>query len=159
MRGLFCGTAAKTNEEYRKVVKNRMLIFVFVGIAGAATLAVALLARSYWEVTINERMLGFYAGVGTGFLLGAIVLLIKDAILLRNEEKLKNSRLECSDERNQEISNKAIKIAMAVMLFAIYGVVLIGGLYYPILVKIMSGIIFLFLLAYMGAYQFYKRRM
>lgn len=158
MRGLFCGTTARTNEEYRKVVKVRMLIFMLVAIAGAATLAVALLARS-WEVAISEQMLGVYAGMGTGLLVGGIVVWLKDAILLRNEEKLKNSRLECADERNQEISNKAVKFGVTVMLFAIYAITLIGGLYYPVLVKLMSGLIFLFLLAYMGAYQFYKNRM
>ncbi len=159
MRGFFCRTTAKTNEEYRKVVKLRMLIMAFVGIAGAATLVVALVARNIWEVAINEQMLGVYAGVGTGLLVGGIVLLIKDALLLRNEERLKNSRLECSDERNEEISNKAVKFTLAVVLFALYGVTLIGGLYYPILVKIMTGMIFLILLSYMGAYQFYKNRM
>jgi NADH:ubiquinone oxidoreductase subunit 3 (subunit A) len=136
-----------------------MLIMAFVGIAGAATLVVALVARNIWEVAINEQMLGVYAGVGTGLLVGGIVLLIKDALLLRNEERLKNSRLECSDERNEEISNKAVKFTLAVVLFALYGVTLIGGLYYPILVKIMTGMIFLILLSYMGAYQFYKNRM
>lgn len=159
MRGIFCGTVAKTNEEYRKVVKTRMFIVTFAGIAGAVTLAVALLARNYWEVTINERMLGLYTGIGSGLLVGAIAVLIKDALLLRNEERLKNSRLECSDERNQEISNKAIKFTLAVVLFVLYGVALIGGLYYPVLVKIMCGMIFLILIAYMGAYQFYKTRM
>ena len=159
MRGLFCGTSAKTNEEYRKVVKVRMLIMTVVGIVGAATLAVALLAGSYWEVTIDELMLGFYTGIGTGLLAGAIVLLIKDAILLRSEEKLKNSRLNNSDERNHEISSKAIKFTMMIMLLAMYSVALIGGLYYPVLVKIITGIIFLSLMAYYGAYQFYKTRM
>lgn len=159
MRGLYCGTTAKTNEEYRKIIKARMVIVMFVAIAGAATLAIVLLARSTWEVSISEQMLGVYAGMGTGLLIGAIVVLIKDAILLRNEERLKNSRLENADERNQEISNKAIKFTLTVMLFVIYGVALIGGLYYPVLVKLMSGMIFLILAAYMGAYQYYKNRM
>ncbi len=159
MRGLFCGTPAKTNEEYKKVVKRRMLIMTLVGIAGAAALVIALLAKNFWNVTIEERMLGFYTGVGTGLFAGAIIMLIKDAILLRNEEKLKESRLNNTDERNQEISNKAVKFSVAVILFALYAVALIGGLYYPVLVKIMSGMIFLFLLAYMGSYQFYNRRM
>lgn len=159
MRGLLCGTTAKTNEEYRKVVKVRMLLLTLICIAGAATLVVALLARSYWEVSIAERMLGLYAGVGIGLLVGAFVILIKNAIMLRDEEKLKNSRLNNSDERNQEIRNKSIQFTMAVMLIAMYGVALIGGLYYPILVKIMISMIFLFLLAYMGAYQVYTRKM
>ena len=159
MRGLFCGTVAKTNEEYKKVVKRRMLIMVLIGIAGAAALVVGLMAKNYWAVTIDERMLGFYTGIGTGLFAGAVILLIKDAILLRSEEKLKISRLNNADERNQEISNKAIKFAMAAILFAMYAVALVGGLYYPVLVKIILCMIFLFLLAYMGAYQFYNRRM
>jgi polyferredoxin len=159
MRGLFCGTTARTNEEYRKVVKTRILIFTFVVIAGAATFAVALLARNIWEVAISKQMLGVYTGLGIGLTVGGFILLIKDAWLLRSEERLKNSRLECADERNHEISNKSVKFAVTVILFAIYAIALIGGLFYPVLVRLMSGLIFLFLLAYMGSYQFYKNRM
>ena len=45
-------------------------------------------------------------------------MIIRNMILLGNEEKLKQSRLENSDERLLEISSRAIKTAVQVMMFA-----------------------------------------
>lgn len=159
MRGLFCSTTAKTNEEYRKVIKRNMKILLLIGIMGLAALIVSLFAKYRWEVVISERMLGFYTGAGSGIIAGAVILWIRNRLLLNNEEKLKESRLMNSDERIKEINHKAFRVAAYVLIFSMYAVALIGGLFYPILVTTVIYLIFFFLLVYAVAYRIFSSRM
>lgn len=159
MRGLLCGTTAKTNEEYKKVIKGRMNTMVLIGLIGAVTLTVALLAKYDWNIAIKEQMLGLYTGIGTGMIILAVILWIKNKIILSNEERLKESRLINSDERIQQISNKAFRAAALVMIVVMYGFALIGGLFDPVMVEILSFLVCLFCLAYTLFYHIYNKRM
>ncbi|MGF7144582.1 hypothetical protein HNQ56_003013 [Anaerotaenia torta] len=159
MRGLLCGTTARTNEEYKKVVKVRMTRLLGVSVLGAFTLILSLLAEFYWKVDIDERMLGVYAGMGSGLIVVGVVLWIKNRIILGDEEKLKESRLSNADERIKEISNKAYMTATAILLIAMYGIALIGGLFYPVMIQILIILVGIFALAYFIAYRVYDKKM
>lgn len=159
MRGILCGSKAKTNEEYRKVLKSRMKIMVGIVIIGIITATVGFGAEYYWEVPINDQMLGVYSGIGTGLFVAGVGLWIKNRLLLNNDEKLKESRLNNTDERIQEIVNKAFRIAAYTMLVSLYATALIGGLFYPILVKVLMFIVCTFLLAYTIAFKYYNSKM
>ncbi len=159
MRGLLCGTTAKTNEEYREVVKVRIYRFAGVGLIGAITIIIALLAGYYWKLDVKEEMLGVYTGVGTGLLGASIVMLIKNMRMLKDEEKLKASRISNGDERIKEISNRAFQVASITMLIVMYGLGLIGGLFYPELVKLLLLVVSTFAFAYVIAYNVYSKRM
>lgn len=159
MKGILCGTTAKTNEEYKKVIKNRMKMMVALIFIGIITAIVGFVAEFYFKVPINDTMLGVYSGIGTGLFAAGIILWVKNRLLLNNEEKLKISRLNNSDERNQEIGNKAFLAATYVMLVVLYATALIGGLFYPVLVKILLFIACTFSLTYMIAFKYYNNKM
>jgi hypothetical protein len=159
MMGLFCASKAKNNEEYKKVIKARMNTMVLIFVIGLITLTVSLLAEKVWTVKISEHMLGVYCGGGTGLLAISIILWIKNKVILGNEAKLKESRLNNTDERLKEISNRAFRIATIFLLIALYVVGLIGGLFYPILVQVLSILVFVFLAAYVVTYKIYEKRM
>ncbi len=159
MRGLLCGTTARTNEEYKKVVKVRMNRFLGIGIIGTLTLTLALLAEFYWKLAVKEEMLGVYAGMGTGLVAVSVILWIKNRMLLGNEEKLKESRVNNSDERIKEIGNQAFRMAAAVMLGAMYLISLVGGLFYPMLVQVLLAVVSVFALTYLVSYRIYDKKM
>lgn len=158
MLGMFCGSDCKTNEEYKKLIKGRILFFIGVIILGGITLLVTFLGDRYFNLKISEYMMGTYSGVGTALIVVGILLLIKNILLLNNEEKLRKVRIINTDERNKEISLKASRIALAVMLVTMYLVALIGGLWYPEITQILLFIICLFLLAYVIAYKLISSR-
>lgn len=159
MKGILCGTTARTNEEYKKVIKNRMKLMVAIIIIGIITATAGFFAEFYLEVPINEHMLGVYSGIGAGLFAAGIILWIKNRLLLNNDEKLKESRLSNTDERIQEIGNKAFRTATYVMLVALYASALIGGLFYPVLVEALMFIVCTFLLGYMIAFKYYNNKM
>ncbi len=159
MRGLLCGTTARTNEEYKKVVKVRMNRFLGLGAIGAVTLTLGLLAEFYWRLDVREEMLGVYTGMGTGLVLVSVILWVKNRVLLASEEKLKESRINNSDERIKEISDQAFRTAAAVMLGVMYLISLIGGLFYPVLVQVLLAVVSIFALTYLISYHIYNKKM
>ncbi len=159
MRGLLCGTTARTNEEYKKVVKVRMNRFLGLGAIGAVTLTLGLLAEFYWRLDVREEMLGVYTGMGTGLVLVSVILWVKNRVLLASEEKLKESRINNSDERIKEISDQAFRTAAVVMLGVMYLISLIGGLFYPVLVQVLLAVVSIFALTYLISYHIYNKKM
>lgn len=158
-RGIFCQTTATTNEEYRKELKGRNQWMFFLAIVGAATAIIALLAENGDAGAIPDYMLGVYCGAGTGIMLACLILIVKNLLLFKDEEKLKQSRLENYDERNAEIRSKAVFAAVKVMLIVCFMITLVGGIFYPYLVKVMLFIIYTFLFSYLIADAYYKRKM
>jgi hypothetical protein len=159
MRGLLWGSTAKTNEEYKKVVMRRIKAMTALIIAGIITAAFGFLAEFYFDLPINDQMLGVYSGMGSGLFLVGALLLDKNRRLLKNDTKLKESRLNNTDERILEISNKALRTASFVMIAALYAVALIGGLFNPMLVKVLLIIVSIFVLTYAIAFKYYNSRM
>ncbi|MBS7006849.1 hypothetical protein [Anaerostipes sp.] len=159
MIGLFCASNAKNDEEYKKAVKKKQKYLILLFIVGAATLAVSLMAYSYWDVNINDHMLSAYSGLGTGLMAAALVLWIRFQLVLKNPTKLKELRLSNTDERNQEIGKKAYRFAATALIIALYGVWLIGGLWYPVLTKVMTVLVWVFVITYIVSYKVFERRM
>ncbi|MDO4333694.1 MAG: hypothetical protein Q4C58_13550 [Eubacteriales bacterium] len=157
MLGIFCGMEATSDEAYRKYVKRRILALAGLIAAGIITALVALAAEYVWTVNVSDLMLGVYTGVGMGLTAGGIVLLIKNVLLLKDEKKIRRARISVSDERNIQISIRAVRAAVAVLIAAMYFTILIGGLWYPILAKIVSFLLILFLFSYVVAYRVISR--
>lgn len=158
MLGMFCGTNVSSNEEYKKYVKKRIMIMKVLVFIGVVTLGVAMAAEQIWNIQADSYILGVYSGVGSGLMVAGVVLIVKNRRLLQNEEKLRQARVEAYDERNLEINTKATKIALGILLVGMYMVMLIGGLWYPILMRVMSVLVCLFLVAYFVAYKIIEKR-
>jgi len=159
MRGILCGSTARTNEEYKKVIKDRMKVMVTIIIIGILTAVIGFGAEFYLKTPISEHMLGVYSGVGIGLFIVGTILWIKNKRLLNNDEKLKESRLNNTDERIQEIGHKSFRVASYVMLIALYATALIGGLFYPVLVEALMFVSCTFLVAYLIAFKYYNSKM
>lgn len=159
MRGIFCKTTAATNEEFKKVLKKRNICSITMLVTGLTASAIAFWASGKGITALPEYILGVYCGVGCGIAVGALILLIKNLRILKDERKLKESRLEQYDERLQEINQKAVNTAAMVMMFFVFAGGLIGGIFYPVLITALLTIVYVFLLTYLIAYVIYKKSM
>ncbi len=158
MLGMFCSSDCKTNEEYKEVIKGRILLFIGIIILGVITLIVTLFGAGYLNLKISENMISTYSGFGTGLTVVGVFLLIKNISILNNEEKLRKVRISNTDERNKEISLKSSKIALGFILVTMYLVGLIGGIWYPVITQVLFSIICLFLVVYLIAYKVISRK-
>lgn len=159
MIGIFCGSKASNNEEFKKVIKARMARMAVIFIIGIITLTVTFLPKSIVDIKMSEYIIATYRGLGVGLTVVSVILWIKNRIILTDEAKLKSSWVSNTDERILEISNGAFRVATFTLLIGLYAVGLIGGLFYPILVKVLFMLISLFLFIYVIAYRYYEWRM
>jgi len=158
MLGMFCSSDCKTNEEYKKVIKGKILLFMTIIALGVITLIVTFLGDRYLDLKISENMISLYFGFGTALITMGIILVIKNISVLNNEEKLRRVRISNTDERIKEISIKASRVALGFMLVSMYLVGLVGGIWYPEITQILFSIISLFLVVYVIAYKVISRK-
>lgn len=158
MLGLFCSSDCKTNDEYKKVIKGRILLFIGLIVLGVITLIVTFLGDRYLNLKISESMISTYSGFGAGITVVGIILLIKNISILNNEEKLRKVRISNTDERIKEINLKSSKVALGFMLVTMYLVGLIGGAWYPVITQVLFSIICVFLVVYVIAYKIISRK-
>lgn len=159
IRGLFCGTTAVTNEEYKKVLKRRNVWMAALVIAGALLTAVTVMAENSGSAMLPNYILGVYCGFGTGLSLAGMILFVRNLIIMKDESKLKQDRLENSDERLQEIGSRAGLTAIKFTLLVGTVCGLIAGIFEPVLVKALVFALDVFLFSYIAAFAFYKKKM
>lgn len=158
-RGIFCATTAANNEEYRKVLKRRNIWLGAVAGMGALVALAALLAERRSDTGLPDYILGVYCGFGTGLILGMAILFVRNMILLGNEEKLKQSRLENSDERLEQIGSRASQSALKVLMLVGIAGAMIGGIREPVLIKALIFALDVFVFSYLIALAYYRKKM
>lgn len=163
MKGIFCifgnNEDYTTNEAYKKIVMKRIFIAGLFMVLGLATLVADLVAQYQFDIEMNDFMKGFFLGLGVGLFLGGGVILIKQIITLKSEEKLKKARIEESDERNRNITDKAIRTATFVLIVAMYIAMIVAGFIMPEMIKVLGILLCVFLLAYIVSYKVLQRKM
>lgn len=159
MKGLFCvHCKAKNNEEYRVVLRKRLIkvrLMCMMGllvIVGAAALFHTLLQEA------GEWHQGAVYGMGTGLMLGSAVAMFRIHRILSDEGKLKEQRLKEADEREVEIGNLALRQTAKLLLLVMYILMVFGILVSEELLKLCCLLIGIFLLSYIGFQRYYERK-
>lgn len=156
MKGLFCSECkARNNEEFRQVLQKRARsMWILFGI-GICTAIAGFVAGYFW-VEILPHQIGMIAGIGTGVAFGSILALLRINKRLHDEDKLKAERLKETDERELEISSKALKATAKLLLAALYIVMIVGGMFYEPCMVVCSLLIVTFLIGYMAFRHYYE---
>lgn len=157
MLGMFCGTRCSSNEEYKKELKKRRILFGIIFLIGCLALFLSL-ASHYLSISLSPEMIGFYGGSGVSMIVVSIILVFKNFKLLHHEGKLKSARIKASDERNQALSLSATRASIFILLLAMLLIVFIGGLWNPILSMVLANLLILFFVSYCVAYFIYSKR-
>jgi hypothetical protein len=159
MNGFLRSTVANTNEDYKKVIKKRMHTALALAMVGILTIGVAIFTEINHWINVNEDMLKYYIYFGAGLLGCSIALWIKNNRLLADEDKIKRSRIANSDERIREISSRAYHMATVILIITMYIIALFGGLFIPILAKVLMCLISFFVLIYLVCYKILEKNM
>ena len=156
---LFSGSKVTNNEEFRKQLQAKNKCLLGLILLGIISTAVAYYMELSGKMKVDDYMLGVYCGIGVGFICLGIAFLIRNKRLMKDEEKLKEARLQVKDERNVEIGSRALRMAAYVLLIVMYLVFLFGGLYDPMISKVMSCLICLFIVVYAIAWRILNKCM
>lgn len=116
---------AKTERKIVKRIKLRIIYSILLVILGGASLYIG------FNVTLatgnSEYSSGYYVGLGFGLIAAAIITIIKNVRLLKNEEALKQREIYEEDERNKMIGLKTWSYAGYAMFILLYVGILIAG--------------------------------
>lgn len=108
-----------------KKIKLRIIYSVVLVILGIASLYVG------FNVTLatgnSDYSSGYYVGLGFGLIAAAIITIIKNIRLLRNEEALRQREIYEEDERNKMIGLKTWSYAGYAMFILLYIGILVAG--------------------------------
>lgn len=160
MRNLFYPTCrAKTNEEYRAVLKKRQVTFYLFILAGIATEGLALFLNFYTPIEIPDYRLGFLLGIGAGLAGSGVIGLVRIRRRMADEEKLKEGRLKETDERELEVGSLALRATAKLVLAGLYVLLIVAGAFErDELLYACFGLIFLFLFGYDIFRKYYEAK-
>lgn len=120
-QGLLSNCTAKNNEEYKAELQKRMramLVLLLLGIVILSIVGVLMLLQP--EFVQNSYYAGWFMGLSTGLILGSILIILKLRRTMNNELLLKEARLSETDEREKEISDRALKLTLKTLLLTLY---------------------------------------
>ena len=157
MKALWRG--AKTDEEYRQVLKNRKWVIFALIAAGVASIGVSICLGLGLFGKEEDFLSGVYMGMGCGILAGGIVGLIKIGRLLRNEKSLRQKRLEEADERNIQVTQKAYYSAGICVMTVGYIVFLFAGFFSMEVFWTVWSLLILYCILYYVCRKIYDKKM
>lgn len=158
MKGIFCNTKATTNEEFKLELKKRQKCYILVIIIGVITLFITEMGSPN-EMVSNKHLVDVFSGVGVGLIVAGVFLSLKTQLAMKSEEKLKEERLNQSDERLTEISQSAFRSASLLMIVSLYITTLVGAVMIDERMIYFLGInVAILLVGYLVTYVYYQHK-
>jgi len=117
--------SVKTGKTIETKTKNR--IWYCVGLIVCGVISLVLGIGNILPAEMSDYCSGFYTGVGGGLIAASTITLIKNVMLLRNAEKLKEKGIYENDERNKMIGLKTWSYAGYAMFVLLYIGMLVAG--------------------------------
>lgn len=120
---------AKTDEEYRGKLKNRIKINAALSLLGLITIVVGIFYMSRGEDMRSGFLCGLFVGTGLAIVFYGLKEVLKIRKLLKSEKRLREERLKVNDERNKMIGEKSLSWAGVVTMVLCYFGILISGFF------------------------------
>jgi len=127
-----------------KKIKIRIIYCVVLIVLGVISLYVANF------VPLNsgdaEYSAGYYTGLGFGVIAAGTITIIKNVLLLKNQEKLQEREIYESDERNKMIGLKTWSYAGYAMFILLYVAQMVAGMFNVMVMNTLLTVLGLFAL-------------
>lgn len=123
------GKKARTDEEYKVVLKAKIKLYISMSLVGVITLVVAMLSIKGSTGHQSDFLSGVYTGTGSAILAVSIVRIIRTRGIVKNAAKIREKRLEAHDERNILVAQKAHFLSGSVVFILAYIGILSAGFF------------------------------
>jgi len=150
---------ARNNEEYKEELKKRMRTMMVMFVLGTLTLVTMIVLIVLRPTMLESYEAGLFTGMGTGLMFGAVVGILQLKRRMKNEDTLKKARLAETDEREREISNRAIRMTSKIVMLAFYLVMLCSLFFSKVIAFVMCGFILLYFVSYIVCRHILSKRM
>lgn len=159
MKGILCATKATTNEEFKQELEKKKRLYFLISTAGVIMVFISVISSMY-NIILSDTMQEVFSGMGFGLMIVGGLLTIKAQYIIRDENWMKKERLNNSDERNIEISNRSFRSAAWILIFSLYITGLVGSvliderLFIFVLVNVLISLI-----GYLLSYNYFNHKL
>lgn len=122
---MFIRMIAAGSGDFRQVLRRRCVLYALAAAAGLITLAAALVLSAL-GVLDGGFLSGFYSGLGGGALAAGLYNLMDARRMLRDPARLRAAEVKETDERNREVSLRALSATAWILLVVFYAVLLVS---------------------------------
>lgn len=149
---------AKTDEEYKEVLKGKIKLYYFLACLGVITLLISYICSNYVQLKQGNFLSGVYFGIGVALVVMGILRVVMTKRMLKDDKKLHEIRLNVQDERTKALSQKAMATAgLIILVFAYIGMLVMGffnlAVFWTFWIMVMG-----YLLVYLLVRQYYNQK-
>lgn len=105
-----------------------------------------------------DFMQGFYSGFGGALIVASISIIIRNVVLLKNDEKFKKAEINYFDERNRFISSITFNTTSYIFLVALAFAIVIAGTFNSIVFVTLLSTFAVYLICLLTTYLIYKSK-
>lgn len=112
-------------DEFRKKLERKMRINTIM----CCILPIVYFTLLYFVGSGNTFSHGMVIGIFVGGMVSAVYSLVRNYVLLHNEEKLKKQYIEETDERNNSIAKETMQTASLISMYVTAFAIMISGFF------------------------------
>lgn len=151
-------TLSKADQQYRNRLRRKNLWYG-AGIVLVVLCTLFLYVGTNWlEIKVSNHTVDFLTGMFSSLSVILILYIVKNRRVMNNPKLLRKQRIVMTDERNQEIINRAYRLGAHTLIICIIVLSVVGSFVHPLMTQLAVGLLFLFFAAYLIGYLYYRKK-
>ncbi|EOH96236.1 DUF6442 family protein [Enterococcus pallens] len=151
-------TLSKADQQYRNRLRRKNLWYG-AGIVFVVLCTLFLYVGTNWlEIKVSSHTVDFLTGMFSSLSVILILYIVKNRRVMNNPKLLRKQRIVMTDERNQEIINRAYRLGAHTLIICIIVLSVVGSFVHPLMTQLAVGLLFLFFAAYLIGYLYYRKK-
>lgn len=151
-------TLSKADQQYRNRLRRKNLWYG-AGIVLVVLCTLFLYVGTNWlEIKVSSHTVDFLTGMFSSLSVILILYIVKNRRVMNNPKLLRKQRIVMTDERNQEIINRAYRLGAHTLIICIIVLSVVGSFVHPLMTQLAVGLLFLFFAAYLIGYLYYRKK-
>jgi ABC-type transport system involved in multi-copper enzyme maturation permease subunit len=148
-----------SDEEFREVLKARIYLFLSMILLGVITMVLSIIFSNGKYAYLTPFTNGIYSGFGGAILVIGIIFMIRTKKVLRNEKRLKETRLWEQDERNKLISQKTRSATAIILIILLYVGIIVSGIFNMTVFWTLWTVIMLYFFIFILFFVYYNKKL
>ena len=150
---------SKQDRDYREKLRKKNIGYLIAIIFMLVCSATLYIGTKGFELKISDHAVGFLTGFFFSLCIVFVIFFFRNRQTMRNPQKLRKERIIKTDERNIEISARALQITTFVMTISLVILSIVGSFVSRLVMMTASGLLYVFLISYLICYFYFKRKL
>lgn len=150
---------SKPDQQYYKKLKMKNNYYRITVVFFAVCSIILFIGTKEYALKISDNALGYLSGFFLSIILLFTLAIFRNRRLMKDPEKLKQQRIAKTDERNIEITNKALFVTCYVLIVTLVILSVVGSFVSQMMMMVSAGLIYVFFISYLIGYVYFRRKL